>query len=50
MDWTMWVVRPDEDGDGWMKMGTDGQRWGRMDEDGDGWTKMGTNPDRTTVP
>ena len=22
MDWMMWVVRPDEDGDGRMKMGT----------------------------
>ena len=22
MDWTMWVVRPDEDGDSQMKMGT----------------------------
>ena len=56
MDQTMWVVRsddvggpvgqrwgrPDEDGDGWTKMGTAGRRWGWPDEDGDGRTKMGT--------
>ena len=46
-DWTMWVVRLDEDGDGRMKMGTAGRRWGRPDEDGDGRMKMGTNPDIT---
>ena len=45
-DRTMWVVWSDEDGDGWTKMGTAGQRWGRPDKDGDGRTKMGTNPDR----
>ena len=27
--------RPDEDGDGRMKMGTAGRRWGQPDEDGD---------------
>ena len=35
MDWTMWVVRPDKDGDGQTKMGTAGQRWGQLDKDGD---------------
>ena len=39
--------RPDEDGDGWTKMGTARRRWGWLDEDGDGRTKMGTNPDIT---
>ena len=40
-DRMMWVVQLDEDGDGRMKMGMAGQRWGRPDEDGDGRTKMG---------
>ena len=42
MGWTMWVVWRDEDGDGGMKMGMAGQRWGQPDKDGDGRTKMGT--------
>ena len=46
LDWTMWVVRSDEDGDGRTKMGMAGRRWGWPDEDGDSRMKMGTNPDK----